>query len=459
MKKQIILGSFLALTSLTQAQNIFPSTGNSGIGLTNPTKALEIKTTVANDGIKITQLNTANGGHSTFRLDNAGGHNYGFCSSGGGSDEGTGNFILYDYSASRYNLFVKGSNGNVGIGTNAPNAALDILQNTSQTNGIKYTAQTAGNPAFEILQSGSTANSRFKSYGSGQTFIGNFTAPANNFNASGSMLTVGHSGANNKILNLVDNTNTGSLINLFSVFGNGRVELSTSGVNTGVQITQSGNTAATIRLNHSTSSEGNWALMGFGSGTTEGAGNFGIYDQNAPATRFFIAGSSTNPTGVNAGNVGIGTYIPKAKLAISSNVENALAITDENATTTDKRRFIVKTDGKTQIGTELLSSSPHYTSTMLSVNGKIVAKSCYITIADWADYVFDANYKIPNLYDVEAYYKANKHLPEIPSEKEVLENGVDIAEMNKLLLKKVEEITILLVNQQKEIDLLKGKIK
>lgn len=73
----------------------------------------------------------------------------------------------------------------------------------------------------------------------------------------------------------------------------------------------------------------------------------------------------------------------------------------------------------------------------------------------WADYVFANDYKVPNLYEVEAYYKANKHLPEIPSEKEIIENGIDVADMNKLLLKKIEEMTILMVQQQKDIDALK----
>jgi len=47
----------------------------------------------------------------------------------------------------------------------------------------------------------------------------------------------------------------------------------------------------------------------------------------------------------------------------------------------------------------------------------------------------------------------------MPSEKEVIENGIDVAEMNKLLLKKIEEMTILMVKQQRDIDALEGKIK
>ena len=113
---------------------------------------------------------------------------------------------------------------------------------------------------------------------------------------------------------------------------------------------------------------------------------------------------------------------------------------------------------KTIIGNQTQTTGPH-TDAILTVNGKMVAKSCYIRIVDWADYVFAKDYKLPNLYDIEKYYIANKHLPEIPSEKEVIENGIDVAEINKLLLKKIEEITILMVKQQKQIDALELKTK
>jgi hypothetical protein len=105
--------------------------------------------------------------------------------------------------------------------------------------------------------------------------------------------------------------------------------------------------------------------------------------------------------------------------------------------------------------------SPH-TDFMFAVAGKVVAQSLYITASgspNWADYVFASDYKVPNLYDIEKYYQANKHLPEIPSAAEVKENGINVGEMNTLLLKKIEEMTILMVKQQREIDELKTKIK
>lgn len=113
--------------------------------------------------------------------------------------------------------------------------------------------------------------------------------------------------------------------------------------------------------------------------------------------------------------------------------------------------------GKTIIGNPLNSASSHFTDAMLSVNGKIVSKSLFVTALNWADFVFDENYKLPKLSEIEAYYKINKHLPSIPSEKEIMEKGIDLSEMNKLLLQKIEELTILMVEQEKRIKKLESE--
>lgn len=102
------------------------------------------------------------------------------------------------------------------------------------------------------------------------------------------------------------------------------------------------------------------------------------------------------------------------------------------------------------IGSPIVPGTPH-ANALLTVNGKIAARALYVTVTNWADVVFSEGYQIPKLEDVEAYYKTNKHLPEIPSESEVIENGIDVAEMNRLLLKKVEELTIYMVEQQKQM--------
>jgi hypothetical protein len=113
--------------------------------------------------------------------------------------------------------------------------------------------------------------------------------------------------------------------------------------------------------------------------------------------------------------------------------------------------------GKSHIGNPLNSSSTHFNDALLSVNGKMVAKSCFVTQLNWADFVFENDYKLPSLAEIETYYLVNKHLPNIPSAKEVAENGIDIGEMNKLLLQKIEELTILMVQQEKRINELENK--
>lgn len=113
--------------------------------------------------------------------------------------------------------------------------------------------------------------------------------------------------------------------------------------------------------------------------------------------------------------------------------------------------------GKSHIGNPLNSSSSHFNDALLTVNGKIVSKSMFVTQQNWADFVFENDYKIPTLTEIESYYKTNKHLPNIPSAKEVAENGIDLGEMNKLLLQKIEELTILMVQQEKRIKELENK--
>lgn len=91
---------------------------------------------------------------------------------------------------------------------------------------------------------------------------------------------------------------------------------------------------------------------------------------------------------------------------------------------------------------------------MLSVNGAIRAKEVVVE-SGWADFVFEDDYKLRSLREVESYIKKNGHLPEIPSAKEVQENGVKVAESVTKLLHKIEELTLYTIAQQKEINRLK----
>jgi hypothetical protein len=90
----------------------------------------------------------------------------------------------------------------------------------------------------------------------------------------------------------------------------------------------------------------------------------------------------------------------------------------------------------------------------LAVNGKIRAKEIKVETG-WSDFVFEKEYQLPTLKEVEKHIKQKGHLKDIPSAKEVAKNGVLLGEMNSKLLLKIEELTLYAIKQQKEIEKLK----
>jgi len=122
-----------------------------------------------------------------------------------------------------------------------------------------------------------------------------------------------------------------------------------------------------------------------------GSGNLDIFDQNAVAYRFSITSS---------GNVGIGTTTPDTKLA---------------------------------------------------VNGTIHAKEVKVDLTGWPDYVFKPKYNLPSLTSLKTYIDQNQHLPDMPSEAEVEKNGINLGEIVKLQTKKIEELTLYLIEKEKQL--------
>jgi len=97
------------------------------------------------------------------------------------------------------------------------------------------------------------------------------------------------------------------------------------------------------------------------------------------------------------------------------------------------------------------------TSYKLAVEGTGVFQAVAVTEQSaWADFVFEPTYKLPELKKVESYIATNGHLPEIPSEKEVKEKGYQLANMDAKLLQKIEELTLYIIDLQKQVDALKA---
>jgi hypothetical protein len=112
--------------------------------------------------------------------------------------------------------------------------------------------------------------------------------------------------------------------------------------------------------------------------------------------------------------------------------------------------------GNVGIGTTLANNPNLY---KLAVNGKVGAKEfqAETNSTTWPDYVFAKDYRLLSLQEVKEYIDANQHLPEVPSASELEKNGHKLAEMDATLLKKVEELTLYILQLENRIKELENK--
>jgi hypothetical protein len=163
------------------------------------------------------------------------------------------------------------------------------------------------------------------------------------------------------------------------------------------------------------------------SGTTGGM-NVGVL-ANAPLS--FGTNSNTRMMILGNGNIGIGTTAPSEKLDINGNIY---------------------TNGKILIGQLNTAAVAPYA---LAVNGSAIFTKATVKLnANWPDFVFEPTYNLPTLSQVEAYITKHKHLQGVPSATEVKEKGIDLGDNQTILLKKVEELTLYMIELNKKVEIL-----
>lgn len=170
-------------------------------------------------------------------------------------------------------------------------------------------------------------------------------------------------------------------------------------------------------------------------------------------------GNQNGAVRLNLNNGGAVSWIKGIVTGVNTNLGSAIVFGVPSNTSDGIEVMRITGNGFLGIGTTTPDSR-------LSVNGTIHSKEVKVDVTGWPDYVFKQNYKLLSLIDVKSYIDKNNHLPDMPSEKIIAEDGLNLGEMNKLLVKKIEELTLYLIEQngvnqiqQQQINALNTKVK
>ncbi|WP_051336015.1 hypothetical protein [Aquimarina latercula] len=463
-------GIFEDATSTKERLTILPG-GNIGIGTTNPANILNIEKN--QNGSTLLEINNNNSGNSARRgiiigegtpgksvylLSTSSNYNQvnTWANAGVlGTDSQLSNGLIMRSASGKIRFQPNGisdkivfdENGNVGIGATSPSGKLEVLKNADLSNDISLPnsalvlrADNNGNDASlrfgvdntnlkAVIQTQQTTTAAkfdllLNPFG-GKIGIGT-TNPTQKLQVdakdSAIQIQLNRTGSNTGTVDFgVDNNGLHYWVGGYDGFGKEEFLIGTNG-NIGIGTTtpqEKLEVKGKMFLNSGLNDDGiYWARHNMTMGTIPGSYNHNVFMLKPGGSsngflyskfEMYTANSETDKTKkvqihsygtsfFNGGNVGIGTNTPDAKLA---------------------------------------------------VNGNIHTQEVKVDLVGWPDYVFEDDYNLPTLQQVENHITEKGHLENIPSAAEVSENGIELGEMNKKLLQKIEELTLYMIEQDK----------
>jgi hypothetical protein len=184
----------------------------------------------------------------------------------------------------------------------------------------------------------------------------------------------------------------------------------------------------------------------------------GVYPKIGFATNDTFSNTQTN-------NIAIANYgITKSKFDSSSSTPtiSLSGFNGNNFYTNTTERMKISGSGKVGIDVTTFPTNALYTNYKLFVKGGILTDEIRVSLSangTWADYVFHDKYKLMPLSEVETFIATNKHLPNVPSAKQVKEDGINVSEMFRIQQEKIEELTLYIIEQNKKIEALETIVK